>query len=192
MGTAGVRDTVATDQINVGSINNILKAIRAQPDPDAAHLEAIGSTAMTGSRLPPIHEGRVGDPIAPAVGGHCAVSRIEAERLVMESGLAHWASLRRTSICVPRLLNLLHPILFHRPVNTVFEFVTARDSDRLLATRAKRGSATTSGGMCTTSGAERIAVWVFRVPCSGRCTGLLIPEGRVRAACAELPGFGAC
>ncbi|MGO1694514.1 MAG: NAD-dependent epimerase/dehydratase family protein [Arthrobacter sp.] len=136
---AADRDPVATDQINVGSIINILRAIRAQPDPDAVHLVSIGSVAMTGSRLPPIHWGRVGDPIAPAVGDHYAVSKIEAERLVVESGLAHWVSLRQTFICIPRLLSLLHPILFHQPLDTVFEFVTARDSGRLLANACEEG-----------------------------------------------------
>lgn len=130
---AADRDPVLTDQINVGSIRNILTAIRAQPDPDAIRLVNVGSVAMTGSRLPPIHWGRVGDPIAPALGDHYAVSKTEAERLVIESGLAHWVSLRQTFICIPRLLSLLHPILFHQPANTLFEFVTARDSGRLMA-----------------------------------------------------------
>ncbi len=130
---AADRDPVATDQINVGSIRNILRAIKEQPNPDAVRLVNIGSVAMTGSRLPPIHWGRVGDPIAPAIGDHYAVSKVEAERLVVESGLTYWVSLRQTFICIPQLLSLLHPILFHQPVNTLFEFVTARDSGRLMA-----------------------------------------------------------
>lgn len=130
---AADRDPVLTDQINVGSVRNILQAIKAQPDPDGVRLVTIGSVAMTGSRLPPIHWGRVGDPINPAIGDHYAVSKIEAERLVVESGLTHWVSLRQTFICIPKLLSLLHPILFHQPVNTVFEFITARDSGLLLA-----------------------------------------------------------
>lgn len=130
---AADRDRELTEAINVGSVRNILRAIKAQPDPDAVKLVTVGSVAMTGSRLPPIHWGRVGDPITPAIGDHYAVSKIEAERLVVESGLQHWASVRQTFICIPNLLILLHPILFHQPVNTVFEFVTARDSGRLMA-----------------------------------------------------------
>lgn len=130
---AADRDPELTNQINVGSVRNILRAIKAQPDPDAVRLVTVGSVAMTGSRLPPIHWGRVGDPITPAIGDHYAVSKIEAERLVVESGLRHWVSLRQTFICIPQLLSLLHPILFHQPVNTLFEFVTARDSGRLMA-----------------------------------------------------------
>ncbi|MEO6942873.1 MAG: NAD(P)-dependent oxidoreductase [Terrimesophilobacter sp.] len=130
---AADRDPVATEQINVGSIRNILRAIAEQPDPDRVRLVTVGSVAMTGSRLPPLHWGRVGDPVAPAIGDHYAVSKIESERLVIESGLARWVSLRQTFICIPKLLSLLHPILFHQPVNTQFEFVTARDSGRLMA-----------------------------------------------------------
>ncbi len=83
---AADRDPVLTEQINVGSIRNILRAIAAQPDPDRVGLVSVGSVATTGSRLPPLHWGRVGDPITPAVGDHYAVSKIEAERLVVESG----------------------------------------------------------------------------------------------------------
>lgn len=130
---AADRDPEVTEQINVGSIRNILSAIKAQPDPDAVRLVSVGSVAMTGSRLPPLHWGRVGDPVTPAIGDYYAVSKIEAERLVVESGLRHWVSLRQTFICIPKLLSLLHPILFHQPIDTRFEFVTARDAGRLMA-----------------------------------------------------------
>jgi nucleoside-diphosphate-sugar epimerase len=130
---AADHDPVATEQINVGSMRHILAAIAEQPDPDAVRLVTVGSVAMTGSRLPPLHWGRVGDPIAPAVGDHYAVSKVEAERLVVESGLTHWVSLRQTFICIPNLLSLMGPILFHQPVATRFEFVTARDTGRLMA-----------------------------------------------------------
>jgi len=55
-----------TRDINVGSVENILRAINSQPNPDAIRLVTVGSVAMTGSRLPPIHWGRVGDPLAPS------------------------------------------------------------------------------------------------------------------------------
>src|SRR5512139_3761957 len=41
--------------INVGSAENIVKAIKAQPDPDAIKLVTVGTVAATGDRLPPIH-----------------------------------------------------------------------------------------------------------------------------------------
>ncbi len=136
---AADRDPELTEQINVGSIRNILRAITAQPDPDSVRLVSVGSVAMTGSRLPPLHWGRVGDPVTPAIGDYYAVSKIEAERLVVGSGLRYWVSLRQTFICIPDLLSLLHPILFHQPVNTLFEFVTARDAGRLMANACEDG-----------------------------------------------------
>lgn len=52
---AADRDPVVTEEINVGSVRNILRAIAEQPDPSAVRLVTVGSVAMTGSRLPPIH-----------------------------------------------------------------------------------------------------------------------------------------
>ena len=50
-------------EVNLGSTMNIIRAIKAQPDPDAIKLVYIGTVAETGCRLPPIHWGRCGDPI---------------------------------------------------------------------------------------------------------------------------------
>ena len=44
----------------------------------------IGSVAQTGDRLSPIHWGRVGDPIKPSIYDHYAVTKIAAERMVIE------------------------------------------------------------------------------------------------------------
>jgi nucleoside-diphosphate-sugar epimerase len=122
-----------TRDINVGSVENILRAIKDQPDPDAIRLVTVGSVAMTGSRLPPIHWGRVGDPLAPSIGDHYALTKIDAEKMVIESGLKHWVSLRQTFITIPQPFGLTHPILFHQPLDTQIEFVTSGDSGRLMA-----------------------------------------------------------
>lgn len=44
-------------EVNLGSTMNIIRAIKAQPDPDAIKLVYIGTVAETGCRLPPIHWG---------------------------------------------------------------------------------------------------------------------------------------
>jgi len=72
-----------TRDINVGSVENILRAINSQPNPDAIRLVTVGSVAMTGSRLPPIHWGRVGDPLAPSIGDHYALTKIDAEKWLL-------------------------------------------------------------------------------------------------------------
>ena len=100
-------------EINVGSAANIVKAIKAQPDPDAIRLVSVGTVAATGDRLAPIHWGRTGDPLKPSVFDMYACSKIAAERIVAESGLRYWASLRQTFIVIPDALSLMDPIMFH-------------------------------------------------------------------------------
>lgn len=120
-------------RINVGSAENIVRAIQEQPDPDNIKLVNIGSVAMTGDRLAPIHMGRTGDPLKPSVYDAYATSKIAAERAVAESGLKYWVSCRQTYIAIPDTLSLMDPIMFHQPIDTHIEFVTPRDAGRLLA-----------------------------------------------------------
>ena len=63
-------------EVNLGSTMNIIRAIKAQPDPDAIKLVYIGTVAETGCRLPPIHWGRCGDPIKGSAFDYYAVSKI--------------------------------------------------------------------------------------------------------------------
>jgi nucleoside-diphosphate-sugar epimerase len=119
--------------VNVGAARNIVKAIRAQPDPDRCKLVYIGTVAQTGDRNPPLHWGRTGDPIYISEFDHYAVSKTLAEREVIESGLRYWVSLRQTGIAHLGLLDTSDPIMFHVPLDGVLEWVTAADSGRLIA-----------------------------------------------------------
>jgi len=122
-----------TKKVNIGAVQNIIKAIKAQPNPNKIKLVYIGTVAETGDRNPPIHWGRAGDPIKISVFDNYAITKTIAEREVIESGLKYWVSLRQTGVLYPDILNNLDPIMFHEPVDGVFEWVTARDSGRLLA-----------------------------------------------------------
>ena len=123
-----------TREVNVGAAQNIVRAIKAQPDADNIKVVYIGSVAQTGHRCPPIHWGRTGDPINASIYDHYALSKCEAERVFAESGLKHWVSLRQTGILYPALiLNGADPITFHVPVDGVLEWATVEDSGRLLA-----------------------------------------------------------
>jgi nucleoside-diphosphate-sugar epimerase len=122
-----------TMKVNVGAARNIVKAIKAQPDPDAVKLVYIGTVAQTGDRPAPIHWGRTGDPIKISRYDHYAVSKTIAESIVAESGLKHWVSLRQTGIGYPGLWRISDPIVFHTPLNTVLEWVTVGDAGRLAA-----------------------------------------------------------
>lgn len=122
-----------TMKVNIGAIQNILKAIKAQPNPDQIKLVYIGSVAQTGDRNAPLHWGRIGDPIKISAFDHYALSKTLAEREVIESGLKYWVSLRQTGILYGKIVGSLDPILFHEPLNGVLEWVTDTDSGRLLA-----------------------------------------------------------
>ena len=128
-----------TTKVNVGSIRNIVQAIKAQPDPDRVKLVYIGTVAQTGNRMAPIHWGRVGDPVKISMFDNYAVSKTIAESIVVDSGLKHWVSLRQTGMAHVNLWRIFDPILFHNPLNGVLEWVTARDSGRLLANVCEDG-----------------------------------------------------
>lgn len=118
---------------NVTAAEHIVRAVKAQPDPDAVRVVYIGTVAETGDRNPPIHWGRTGDPIKISVYDHYAISKVKAEAIFAESGLKHWVSLRQSGILYPAILKNMEPIMYHVPMNGVLEWTTVEDSGRLLA-----------------------------------------------------------
>jgi len=119
-------------RVNYLATKTIVEAIEEQ-DPDRIRMVYIGSVAVYGDRLPPIHVGRTGDPVVPSVFDFYALTKIKAELAVMQSRIKHRVSLRQTFIMIPDLFSLQDPIMFHQPLNSFMENVTARDSGRLLA-----------------------------------------------------------
>ena len=125
-------DPLLAMKTNYGSTKNILTAIKEQNRLAEAKLVYIGTVAETGDRRPPIHWGRVGDPIKPSIFDYYAVSKVAAERIVIESGLTYWVSLRQTGIMGAAMSKINDPILFHNGLHNVLEYVSDRDSGRLL------------------------------------------------------------
>lgn len=119
-------------KVNYGSTVNIINAIKEEPNPDSVRLVFIGTIAETGDRMPPIHWGRVGDPLKPSVHDYYAVSKIAAERAVIESGLKYWVSLRQTGILSKKMAEIEDSIMFHNCLDNVLEYVTDKDSGVLL------------------------------------------------------------
>lgn len=119
-------------RINYGSTINIIRAIKENPRRDKIRLVYIGTVAQTGDRMPPIHWGRVGDPIKPSVHDYYAVSKIAAERAVIESGLKYWVSLRQTGILSAHMVDIRDGIIFHNCLDNVLEYISDRDSGILL------------------------------------------------------------
>mgnify|MGYP000359399551 FL=1 len=120
-------------RVNVGSMRNIIKAVRSQSDPAAITVVGIGSVAETGNRNPPFHWGRVGDPIRVSRFDQYGQSKVIAERELVDSGLPRWVWLRQTGIFHPGMLEIRDPIMTHSPFAGVMEWVSADDSARLLA-----------------------------------------------------------
>lgn len=117
---------------NLGSTKNIVDAIKAQGREEQVRFVYIGTVAETGDRMPPIHWGRVGDPIKPSMFDYYAVSKIAAERYVIESELKYWVSLRQTGIIGKAMASIVDAIMFHNCLDNVLEYVSDRDSGRLM------------------------------------------------------------
>ena len=124
---------VTTLRTNVSAAENIVKAVKAQANPDEVKVVYIGTVAQTGDRNPPIHWGRTGDPIKISVYDHYAISKTKAEAVFAESGLKYWVSLRQSGILYPDILKNMEPIMYHVPMNGVLEWATVEDSGRLMA-----------------------------------------------------------
>ena len=120
-------------EVNVSAAENVVKAVKAQPNSDAIKVVYIGSVAQTGDRREPLHWARTGDPIFPSIFDYYAISKCRAERIFAESGLKHWVSLRQSGILYPAILKNMDPIMFHVPIRGVLEWATVEDSGRLLA-----------------------------------------------------------
>ena len=115
-------------EVNYGSTKNFIKAIYELGQENKTKYVSIGTVAETGDRMPPIHWGRVGDPIKPSMYDYYAVSKVAAERLVIESGLKYWVSLRQTGIMGPAMAKIRDDIQFHNCLFNVLEYVSDRDS----------------------------------------------------------------
>lgn len=116
---------------NVGAARNIRDAVLAQGDKQPK-VVYIGSVAQMGDRREPLHWGRTGDPICVSAYDHYGITKVMAERILTDSGIRRWVSLRQSGILYPAILNNYDPIMFHVPIRGVLEWTTVEDSGRLL------------------------------------------------------------
>lgn len=125
-----------TLKVNIGSMKNIASIVKEMEAKEAGRtvkVVYIGSVSQYGSKLPPHHWGKSGDKLSAAKMDAYAVSKILAERALVEAGLKRWVSLRQTAILHGGLLkNASNPVTFHVPVNGVIEWISVEDSGRLL------------------------------------------------------------
>ncbi len=123
--------------VNAEGVRNIVRAIEEEPGGAERILFAYtGTVAETGDRMPPIHWGRVGDPLKPSIYDFYAATKVAGERAVLESSIRHWVSLRMTYIMpvdYADYMSLLDPIMFHMPLASCMENVSSRDAGYGLA-----------------------------------------------------------
>lgn len=122
-----------TLKTNIGSTMSIIREIKKQPNADDIRFAYIGTVAMTGSRLEPIHWGRCGDPINPSIHDYYAMSKVFAEMALYESGLKHWVSIRQTGQHPTNETAGDEPIFYHQPPNNVLEWSTSIESGICMA-----------------------------------------------------------
>lgn len=122
--------------VNTEGVKHMVRAIEEEPGGGQHIVFAYtGTVAATGDRIPPIHWGRVGDPLKPSIYDFYAVTKIAGERAVLESSIRHWVSLRMTYIMpidYADYMSLMDPIMFHMPLASCMENVTSRDAGRGL------------------------------------------------------------
>ena len=122
-----------TLKVNVRSSENIAKAVLAQPNRDDIKVVYIGSVAQYGDRRAPLHWGRCGDPVCASRFDMYSVSKCQAEKAIVDSGIKRWVSIRQSGILYPGILSVVNPTAFHVPVAGVLEWATIEDSGRVLA-----------------------------------------------------------
>ena len=122
----------ATLRTNISAATYITKAVLAQPEDKQPKVVYIGSVAQMGDRREPLHWGRAGDPICVSAYDHYGLTKALAERIITDSGIKQWASLRQSGILYPAILKNYDPIMFHVPIRGVLEWATIEDSGRLL------------------------------------------------------------
>ena len=118
---------------NTEAMANIIKAVEKIGGKDRVKVVYIGSVAQYGPHDRPNHWGCASDPQIPASFDEYARSKVDSEKMLVESGIRNWVSLRQSGILHKGLLgNASDPIAFHVPVEGVLEWATVEDSGRLL------------------------------------------------------------
>ena len=121
-----------TRKTNLSAAKNVRDAVLAQPEDRQPKVVYIGSVAQMGDRREPLHWGRTGDPICVSAYDHYGITKTLAERIITNSPIKHWVSLRQSGILYPAILKNYDPIMFHVPIRGVLEWATVEDSGRLL------------------------------------------------------------
>lgn len=129
-------------ECNVRGVEALVGAIEAL-DGAQPKLVHVSTVAVYGNRNYLHPWGRVGDPLLPSIYDCYAADKTKGERRVLESTLTNWAVLRQTAMLHSRMLtdNMSDGLMFHTCYNVPLEWVTARDSGRLMTHLVERDTA---------------------------------------------------
>ena len=116
---------------NYGSTKAMLRGIKKFHQEETTHFIYIGTIEMVGHRSPPMHWGRVGDPLQPPVYCYYALSKVFSERAVAESGLKYWASVRQSFQNPNNPKAAEYPIIGMQPDDNCSEHIDCESSGNL-------------------------------------------------------------
>lgn len=119
-------------RVNYGSTLSMLKSIKELGQSETTRFVYVGSCAMTGDRMPPVHWGRVGDPMKPSIYDYYALTKVKSEFAVLESGLKYFASCRLGAMLSWKEGDSEYPIISHQNYNNPLEWSTVDDCGNLL------------------------------------------------------------
>ena len=121
---------------------NLVDAIAESPRANEVKLVHIATVAEYGNRDWQHPWGRVGDPLLPSAFDFYAITKLRAERYLLEKGLPNWAVLRQSGVLHDNLFknNMSDGLMFHTCWNVPIEWATARESGILMRNLAVKDS----------------------------------------------------
>lgn len=114
-------------EVNEHGTANLVSALERLPQPP--RLLHTSSISVYGDRLKD-HWIQVGDPLQPSPHDHYARTKIQGEKLVQGSRDLPWTIFRLTGVMSRRVG--MDPLMFHMPLDTHLEIITAADTARAL------------------------------------------------------------
>lgn len=113
---------------------NVVDAVANSGRADEIKLVHISTVAVYGNRDYHHPWARMGDPVISSAYDYYSAAKVKGERYVLESGLPHWVVLRQTAVYHKYFLanNMNDGLMFHTCWNAPFEWITDRDSGRMI------------------------------------------------------------
>jgi len=126
-------DVRAAFACNVTGVKTLALAIEELCDRQPALLH-ISSVAVYGDRQGECMYGQVGEPLIATPLESYGLTKILGEYEILQSNIKNWVIFRQTAILHYNLFsdNLRDGLMFHTPFNSPLEWVTVKDSGRLL------------------------------------------------------------